>query len=68
MRRGTEATWQGRAWPTRGAGGAGGADTWQEATWVHADAHEGRHMARGAGSWRAHGLVGPGYRIGAVTQ
>ena len=50
MRRGTEATWQGHAWPTRGASGAGGADTWQEATWVHADAHEGRHLARGAGS------------------
>ena len=33
MRRGTEATWQGHAWPTRGAGGA---DTWQEATRVNA--------------------------------
>ena len=33
-----------------------------------ANAREGRHVARGAGSWRAHGLVGPGYRIGAVTQ
>ena len=30
MRRDTEATWQGRGWPMRGAGGA---DTWQEATW-----------------------------------
>ena len=65
MRRGTKATWQGRAWPTRGAGGA---DPWQEATRVHADAREGCHVARGAGSWRAHGIVGPGYRIGAVTQ
>ena len=37
MRRGTEATWQGRGWPTRGAGGAQGADTLQEATRVHAD-------------------------------
>ena len=45
MRRGTEATWQGRAWPTRGTGGA---DTWQEATRVHADAHEGRHVAGGS--------------------
>ena len=36
MRRGTEGTWQGRGWPTRGAGGAQGADTWQEATRVHA--------------------------------
>ena len=38
MRRGTEATQ-----------GAGGADTWQEATRVHADAREGRHMAGGGG-------------------
>ena len=44
MRRGTEATWQGRAWPTRGVGGA---DTWQEATRVHVDAREGRHVAGG---------------------
>ena len=44
MRRGTEATWQGRAWPTRGAGGV---NMWQEATWVHTDAREGRHVARG---------------------
>ena len=43
MRCGTEATWQGRAWPT---GGAGGANTWQEATWVHADSHEGHHVAK----------------------
>ena len=45
MRRGTEATWQHRAWPARGARGAQGADTWQEATRVHADARERRHMA-----------------------
>ena len=50
------------------AGGAGGADMWQEATQVHTDARERRHVARGASSWRAHGLVGPSYRIGAVTQ
>ena len=47
MRRGTEATWQGRAWPTRGVGGA---DTWQEATRVHGDAHEGCHVAGGSAS------------------
>ena len=47
MRCGTEATLQGRAWPTRGASGAGGMDMWQEATRVHADACEGRHVARG---------------------
>ena len=28
----------------------------------------GAPRGRGAGSWRAHGLVGPGYRIGVVTQ
>ena len=44
MQRNTEATWQGHAWPTRGIGGA---DTWQEVTRVHADAHEGHHLARG---------------------
>ena len=58
MRRGTQATWQGHAWPTRGARGA---DTWEEATWVHADAPEGGHVASGEVSiWRAHGLVGSG--------
>ena len=31
------------------AGGTGGADTWQEATRVHADAREGRPVAMGAG-------------------
>ena len=36
MRRGTKATWQGHGWPTPGASGAQGADTWQEATRVHA--------------------------------
>ena len=50
MRRGTKATWQGRGWPARGAGGAWGADTWQEATRVHADAREGRHVAGGSAS------------------
>ena len=28
----------------------------------------GRHVARGVGIWRAHGLVGHGNRIGALTQ
>ena len=44
MRRSTEATWQGCAWPTRGASGA---DMWQEATRVHADASVGCHVAGG---------------------
>ena len=53
MRCGTESTWQSRGWPTRGAGGAQGAYTWQEATRVHAgppDARVGCHMAGGGGS------------------
>ena len=39
MRRGKEATWQSRGWPTRGAGGAQGAVMWQEAMRVHAGPH-----------------------------
>ena len=57
MRRGTNATWQGRVWPTQGAGGA---DTWRDVTQIHAYAREGHHVAGGVGIWRAHGLVGPG--------
>ena len=60
VRRGAEATWQSRGWPMRGAGGVQGTNTWQEATRVHADAREGRHMARKVSRWRAHELVGPG--------
>ena len=36
-----------RRWHTSGAGGA---DTWQEATRVHANAREGRYVARGLAS------------------
>ena len=68
MRRGTEATWQGSGWPARGVGGTQGADTWEEATRVHADAREGRHVVDGAGSWRAHGIVGSSKIVGAVTR
>ena len=71
MRRGSEATWQGREWPTRGAGGAQGADTWQEATRVHGSMRTpvwGATWHERVGIWRAHGLVGPGKMIGAVTQ
>ena len=67
MRRGTEATWQGNGWPARGAGGAEGADTWQEATrstQVHVGAHVGRHVAGEVGSWRAHRYSGPWLGIG----
>ena len=66
-----KATWQSRASPheaqvahrarTRGRRPRG-------STQVHADAREGRHVVRRVGEWRAHGLVGPGYRIGAVTH
>ena len=36
MRCGTEATWQGRGWPTQGTSGAQAANMWHEATRVHA--------------------------------
>ena len=71
MRRGSVATWQGRRWPTQGAGGAQGADTWQEATRVHGSTRTpvwGATWQERVGIWRAHGLVGPGKMIGAVTQ
>ena len=68
MRRGTEATWQGSGWPARGAGGAKGTDTWQEATRVHVAARVGCHMAGEVGRWRAHGIVGLGKILGVVTR
>ena len=38
-------------------------------TQVHADTRVGHHVAcGGVGIWRAHGLVGPGKKFGAVTQ
>ena len=44
-------------WPTRGTGGA---DAWQGATRMsHADAYEGRHVARLV-SGGPIGIVGPG--------
>ena len=36
-------------------------------TRVHVGARVGRHVAEGVGIWRAHGLVGPGKIVGAVT-
>ena len=63
-RRGTEATWQGSGWSARRAGGASGADTWQEATWstrVHANAREGRHVAEGG--WQLEGPRVSGPRL-----
>ena len=35
---------------------------------VHADARVGCHVAGGVVIWRAHGLVGPGKIVGAVTR
>ena len=71
MRRGTEATWQGRRWPHE-AQAAHTARTRgrrpRVSTQVHADARVGLHVAMGVGIWRAHGLVGPGKKFGAVTQ
>ena len=61
----------GAARPTRCASGAQVAHRccgrMAGATRIHAVARVAPH-ARGAGIWRAYGLVGPGYRIGAVTQ
>ena len=58
VRHGAEATWQSPGGPreaqvalTRGRRPRGRA---------HADAREGRHVAGKDGSWRAHGIVGPG--------
>ena len=59
MQRGSEATWQGRGWPTRGAQSA---DTWQEATRVHAGlCRRPCGVPRGTevNRWRAHGYSGP---------
>ena len=70
-RRGAEAMWQSRGWPTRGAGGTQGADMWQEATRVHGSTRTpvwGATWQERVGIWRAHGLVGPGKKFGAVTQ
>ena len=73
MRRSIEATWQSRGWPTQGAGGAQGADTWQEATRVHAGPRgrpcgASHGMGVGVCIWRPHGLVGPSNMIGPVMQ
>ena len=63
VRRDTEATWQSRGWPTRGAGSTQGANTWQEATRVHASTR----MPMWGATWQEWsaiggptGIVGPG--------
>ena len=71
MRRGSEATWQGRGCPTRGAGGAQDADAWQEAkrsTRVHVGTRWGATWQVGLADGGPTGIVGPGKRVGAVTQ
>ena len=50
MRRGTQGHVAELARPTWCGGGVGSADTWQEATQVHADARDGRHVVRGLAS------------------
>ena len=66
VRRGAEATWQSRGWPTRGAGGTQGAATWQGATsphgstWAPGGVPRGRGLADGGPT----GVVGPGKRGG----
>ena len=70
VRRGAEATWQSRGWPTRGAGGAQGATTWQgamhprESTWAPV---WGATWQVGLADGGPTGIVGPGKRVGAVT-
>ena len=64
-----KATWQSRASPCGSLGGTSGRIHVAGATRVHADARVVPRGMRGAGRWRrAHGLVGPGNSIGAVTQ
>ena len=70
VQRGADATWQSRGWPTRGARGAQGAAMWQGATrprWSMWAPVWGATWKR-VGRWRAHGIVGPGNKFGAVTQ
>ena len=68
VRRGTEATWQSHRWPAQGAGGAQGADMWQGATRFTRTLVRGATWQMGAGNWRAHGIVGRGNIVGAVTR
>ena len=71
VRRGAEATWQSRGWPTRGAGGAQGAATLQgathprESTWAPV---WGATWQVGLAAGGPTSMVGPGKRVGAVTQ
>ena len=71
MRRGSEATWQGREWPKRGAGGTQDADAWQKAkrsARVHVGTRVGRHVAVRSADGGPTGIVGPGKIVGTVTR
>ena len=70
MRRGSEATWQGRGWPTRGAGDArrGHVAKGHATTRGHVGAREGRHVEGGLAYGGPTGIVGRGKNLGAVTQ
>ena len=57
VRRNAEATWQSRGRPTRGASGAQGTETWQEATRVHASP---RGRLCGGATWQAGRSAGEG--------
>ena len=71
VRRGAEATWQSRGWPTRGAGGAQGATTWQgathprESTWAPM---WGATWQVGLADGGPTGIVGLGKRVGVVMR
>ena len=66
VRRGAEATWQCRGWPTRGPGGAQGGHMagGHASARVHVAARVGRHVAGEVGRWRALGYSGPWLGIG----
>ena len=67
-RRGGVDAWQGHASPRGCLGGTEVAQMCGRATRVHMDARVAPRGSERAGRWRAHGLVGLGYSIGAVTH
>ena len=66
MRRGSEATWQGRGWPTRGAGGTRRDHVVKghASAQVHVGARVGRHVEGGFAYGGPTGIVGPGKNLG----
>ena len=67
MRRSTQGNMAEPSKPTQCAGANRCRRCMAGTTRVHADARVAPR-GRGAGKWRVHRLVGPGNRIGAVTQ